>query len=233
MPEEEIINQETTSAGPSAGGSAEDELLPTSEAAKLAGTSARTLKRRADLGMLRRTSIHTQFGVETRYYKRELEKLRQEIRWKSAEVVAEVNAEVGGRRAEGAEVPVAGGDTKVRSGAELAEVSRIIDQKIDKITAPFLKLANTLETGFDKLLDLQERIMEIETDRDRERREDREEARKRAGEEREEAKRRTKEERLKTRVIIISYVFAIFGVLGLYWFLFWLMRSGMWFDGLW
>lgn len=233
MPEEEIVNQETISAEPSAGGSAEEELLPTSEASKLAGTSARTLKRRADLGRLRRTSVHTQFGIESRYYKKEIEKLRQELHQKSAEVVAEVSAELKGRHADGAEVPVAGGDRKVRSGAELADVTKVIDQKIDKITAPFLKLANTLEGGFDKLLDFQERLMEIETNRDRERREDREEARKRAKEEREEAKRRAKEERLKTRVIIGSYVFAIFGVLGLYWFLFWLLRSGMLFGRLW
>lgn len=178
MPDEELINQELTSAGPSAQGSAEDELLPTSEASKLAGTSARTLKRRADLGMLRRTSVHTQFGVEKRYYKKELEKLRQEMQQKSAEVVAEVVAEVDaelkGRRADGAELQVAGGDTKLRSVADLAEVSKVIDQKISKATEPFFRLADSLETGFDKLLCFQQRMIDIEINRDEERKQEKE-----------------------------------------------------------
>lgn len=215
MPEENIINQETSSAEPSAGGSAEDELLSSSEASKLIGVSARTLKRRADLGILRRTSVHTQFGVETRYYKRELEKLRQEARQNRAGVVAEVTAELKGRRAEGADPLVAGGDTRLRSAADLAEVSRVIDQKIDKIVEPFFKLSDTLEAGFDKLLGFQKRIIEIETNRDQEKQQ-----------EKEEVKKRTKEERFKTRVIIISYIIVTFGVLAIFGYLFWLMYSG-------
>lgn len=211
MPEENLINQKT----PSAEGSAEEELLPTSEASKLAGVSARTLKRRADLGILHRTSVHTQFGIETRYYKRELEKLRQEVRQKRAEVVAEVTAELKGRRAEDADPLVAGGDTKLRSVADLAEVSRVVDQKITKITEPFFKLARTLETGFDKLLGFQEKILEIETNRDQEKRQ-----------EKEEVKKRTKEERFKTRIIIASYIIVTFGVLAIFGYLLWLMYSG-------
>ena len=65
MPDESIIKQNGGSAVPPAGGRLE-ETIPTSEAAKIVGVSARTLKRRAERGELRRSSIYTQFGLETR-----------------------------------------------------------------------------------------------------------------------------------------------------------------------
>lgn len=222
MQEENIINQDTTSAEPSAEGSAKEEWLPTKEAAKLVGTSARTLKRRADLGTLRRTSIHTQFGIETRYNIRELEKLKQDLHQKSAEAaeaIAEVNAELRGRHAEGADLHLAGGDTRSRSLAEVAEVTKIIDQKIAKITDPFFKLAAALETGFERLLHFQEltaksqaRMIEIEVNRDLEKQKEREEAKKKVG-----------ETRIKTRITIIGYITVIFTALGVLGYLFWLI----------
>jgi len=174
MPEEKLMNREIIPATPSAEGSAEEELLSTAEASKIAGVSARTLKRRADLGSLRRSSVHTQFGTETRYYKKEIEEFKQKMLKKSAEVVAEVNAELKGRRADDADPHFAGGDKQERSVAELAEVTRVVDQKITKIIEPFFKIAGTLETNFDRLLSLQERMIKIETSRDRGKEQERE-----------------------------------------------------------
>ena len=211
MPEEHHLSQEI----PPAEGSATDEWVPTKEAAKLVGASARTLKRRADLGNLRRTSVHTPFGVENRYNKKELEKLKRELFKRGAEVIAEGLAELGGRRADGAEGQVAGGDTRALSVADHAEVSKMLDQKITKITEPFFKLIKTLETGFggitrieERTAKFQERMIRIETARDREQQEDRE------------------GERLKVRVIIICYALATLAALGMFGYLFWLMHSG-------
>lgn len=219
MAEENLTKQETTSAEPSARGSAEDEWVPTKDAIKIAGTSARTLKRRADLGTLRRTSVHTSFGIENRYYIKELEKIKQELSQKAAEVVAEVSAELKGRRAEGADLLSAGGDTKQRSVAELAEVSKVMDQKIAKITEPFFKLASTLETGFEKLLHFQEQtaksqalMIEIEDNRDREREKQKESANK-----------RIKSELLRDRVTTICYIVATLAILGAFGCLVWMM----------
>ena len=219
MPEKDLIKEAATSAEPSAGGSAEEELLSTSEASKLTGVSARTLKRRADLGTLRRTSVHTQFGIENRFYKKEIEKLKQEMFQKSAEVIAEVNAELKGRRAEGADLQVAGGDTKSRSVAELAEVTKVIDQKITKLTEPFFKLASTLETNFDKLLGLQERMIEIETNRDRER-----------GEEREVVIKAKKQERHTNLVRLICYLITSIVFCGFTGYVVWKMYTGILFS---
>ena len=219
MAEEDLINQGIASAGPSAEGSAEDELLATSEASKLAEVSARTLKRRADLGMLRRTSVHTQFGIETRYFKKEIEKLRQEMLQKSAEVVAEVNAELKGRRAEGAELQVAGGDMKLRSAADLAEVSKIIDQKISKVTEPFFRLADALETGFDKLLSFQQRMIDIEINRDEERKQGKEAALK--------AKEQEKQANL---VRLVCYLIATLVFCGFVVYTTWMLYTGKLFS---
>lgn len=226
-------NRNIPSAIPSAGGSADDELIPTTEAAKVAGTSARTLKRRADLGTLRRTSVHTPFGIENRYYKRDLEKLRREIRQRRAEVAeasaeasAEVIAELRGRRAEGADPHRAGGDTRSLSVAEGAEVAKILDQKISKITEPFYKLANTLELGFSRLMDFhkqtyeqtmkfQNTMIKIETSRDRQKQK-----------ERGEAERKEREERRKNRALVIAYIVTTIIIVGVFGYMFWAMFTG-------
>jgi len=206
MPEEMLQNQEKPSAEPSA----EEEWLSSAEATKLVGVSARTLKRRADLGILRRTSVHSQFGIENHYNKEDILKLKKELR-QSAEGLAEVIAEGRGRRAEGADLLFAGGDTAIK---RLAEADKIVDQKIAKLTEPFFKLANTLEMGFDKLLHYQEQIIEIETKRDQDRQK-----------EKEEIKKGIKEEKLKTRVIITSYIFVTLMALGILGYSFWLLYN--------
>ena len=210
MPEEMLQNQEKSSAEGSAETSAQEEWLSSAEAIKLVGVSARTLKRRADLGILRRTSVHSQFGIENHYNKEDILKLKKELR-RSAEGLAEAIARGKGWRAEGADQLSAGGDTALRA---LAEVDKIVDQKIVKLTEPFFKLANTLETGFDKLLHYQEQMIEIETNRDRERQK-----------EKEEIKKRAREEKLKARVVIISYIFATLMALGIFGYSFWLLYS--------
>jgi len=230
MPEKDLIKEETTSAKPSAEGSAEEELLSTSEASKLTGASARTLKRRADLGTLCRTSVHTQFGIESRYYKRELLKLIEETRRKRAEMVAEVNAEVKGRHASGADLQVAGGDKQLHSVAELADVTRLIDQKIAKITEPLLKMANAFETGFEKLLCFQEQatqfqtqMIKIEADRDREK------ARERG--ERQQGRKATikakEQERRANLVRLICYLILSIVFCGFVGFMIWKIRGEM------
>ena len=214
MPEKDLIKEAITSAEPSAGGSAEEELLSTAEASKIVGVSARTLKRRADLGTLRRSSVHTQFGIETRYYKKEIEEFKQKMLKKSAEAIAEVNAELNGRRADGAGLQVAGGDKQSRSVAELAEVTKVIDQKIAKITEPLFKLANTLETKFDRLLGLQERIIEIEANRDREEEKERE------------VTLRAKEQERRTNLVkLICYLILSIVVCGFMGFMIWKIRG--------
>lgn len=162
MPENDVLNEERTSADPSAGGSAEEKWLPTKEASRLAGTSARTLKRRADLGTLRRTSVHTQFGVESHYFKEDIIKIKNELRQAAegfADGIAEVNAELEGRHADGADdknADRAGGDKGLLSLADPAEANRVLAKSLTKLTEPFFRLTNTLETGFDRFLHLQE-----------------------------------------------------------------------------
>lgn len=162
MPGEEVLRQEGASAEPSAVGSAEEKLLPTREASKLAGTSARTLKRRADLGTLRRTSVHTQFGIEVRYFKEDIIKFKNELRQAAedlADGVADVNAKLDGRHVDGAEgksAERAGGDKGSLSLADPADVNRAFARSLAKLTEPFFKLTDTLETGFDRFLHLQE-----------------------------------------------------------------------------
>lgn len=219
MPEKDLIKEAITSAEPSAGGSAEKELLSTSEASKIVGVSARTLKRRADLGNLRRSSVHTQFGIETRYYKKEIEEFKQKMLKKSTEVVAEVNAELKGRRADGADLTVAGGDKQLRSVAELTEVTKVIDQKIAKITEPLFKLSNTLETKFDRLLGLQERMIEIEANRDRE-----------EGQEREATLKAKKQERRTNLVRLICYLITSIVFCGFVGYMAWKMYTGILFS---
>lgn len=223
MPEDNVINQEVTSAGPMAGGSADEEWIATKEATKIAGASARTLKRRADAGVLRRSSAYCQFGLQRLYQKEDLLKLKELLRQRAdglADAVAEAKIEV----AEAKSADLAGGD---KGGHFLAEVNKTLDQALGRLTEPFFKLTNTLETGFDKLLetqertvDFQERIIEIEVNRDKERQE-----------EKEEGKKRLQEERFKTRVIIISYVILTIGALGFFGYLFWLIYSGRLFGG--
>lgn len=183
MPEENIVKQETASARPSAEGSAEEEWLPTKEATKLAGASARTLRRRADAGVIRRTSVHGIFGVETHYSKEDVIKFKEELRH-GAQGFADAIAEAKIRVAQGRGAEAAGGD---KGGQFLAEANKSLDRSITKLSEPFFKLVDTLERGFDRFLHLQEqaassqdRMIEIEINRDRQRREKREEAKKSA-----------------------------------------------------
>jgi len=230
MPEDNVINQEATSAEPTAGGSAGEEWIATKEATKIAGASARTLKRRADAGVLRRSSAYGQFGPQSLYNKEDLLKLKELLRQRAdglAEAVADVK--IGVAEAKAAEA--AGGD---KGGHFLAEVNKTLDQTLSRLTEPFFKLSNTLEAGLDKLLESQEqtteyqkqtagfqkRLIEIEVNRDKERQE-----------EREGVKKKAKEDRLKTRVIIISYVILTLGTLGFFGYLFWLIYSGKLFGG--
>lgn len=211
MPEEDILKEEE----PSAEGSAQEEWLSTAEATKLVGASARTLKRRADAGALRRSSVYSKFGLEARYNKEDILKLKEELHQRAkglAEAIAEARAE----DAEGKSADPAGGD---RGSRALAEASRIFDQKIAKLTEPFFRLADTLETGFDKLLHFQERMVDIETARDRERKEER-------GEE----EKRRREERVKNKVITISYILATVAALAFFGYLFWWMATGGLFE---
>ena len=73
MQDKETLKEKSPLVDPPAGGSA----LSTSEAVTFTGISARSLKRRADKGLLHRTTRHTRFGLESRYLKSELEKLKQ------------------------------------------------------------------------------------------------------------------------------------------------------------
>lgn len=230
MPEDNVINQEVTSAGPTAGGSADEEWIPTKEATKIAGASARTLKRRADAGVIRRSSAYGQFGLQGLYKKEDLLKFKELLRQRAdglAEAVADAKIKV----AEAKSAELAGGD---KGGHFLAEINKTLDQALGRLTEPFFRLSNTIEAGLDRLLesqeqareyqkrtvDFQEHIIKIEASRDKERRE-----------EKEEAKKRTKEEVLKTRVIIISYVIVTLGALGFFGYFFWLIYSGQLFGG--
>jgi len=77
MQEKDAVKEKSPLVDTPAEGSADGATLSTAASIKLTGVSARSLKRRADKGFLHRTTRHTQFGLESRYLKSELEKLKQ------------------------------------------------------------------------------------------------------------------------------------------------------------